>query len=48
MNDLKKWYCSQTTGKVVKTPFGVVYTALHDLFKCRFANFKWTVVWLAS
>ena len=48
MNDLYKWYCSSLTGEIVKTPFGVIRTAISDRIHYKIWNLKWKVVWLAA
>lgn len=46
MEDLKRWYLSQTMGNLVKTPFGVVRQVFESLFKFKTLDLKWKVVWL--
>ena len=45
MDELQRWYCSQTTAVIVKTPLEVVREAFRNLFYNGFADFKWKVVW---
>jgi hypothetical protein len=43
---MQRWYCSQTTGKVYRSIFGVIREVFVNFFKKRFADFRWKVVWL--
>jgi hypothetical protein len=43
---MKRWYVSQTTSNVVRTPFGVVYQMIESLVRHKTPDFKWKVVWL--
>lgn len=45
VDDLERWYCSQTTGQLVKTLFGVVYQVFNSLIYGKFLDLKWKVVW---
>lgn len=43
---LRRWYCSKTTGKVFRTPAGVLREVFTNLFKKKFLDLRWKVVWL--
>ena len=45
---MRKWYCSQTTGKLVRTPLGVLFHAIFSLLSGRVFDLKWKVVWLCG
>ena len=43
---MRKRFCSQTTGAVVKTRFGVVFQMIKSLGKNRTPDLRWKVVWV--
>lgn len=45
LDKLERWYCSQTRGNIVKTPFGVVRQVFESFFKHKTLDLKWKVVW---
>lgn len=42
---LKRFYVSQMTGRIARTPFGVFSQMIGNLVRSHTPDFKWKVVW---